>query len=118
MIVMIPLDEDKVSVCQIFARAPFFLKCDTETGTKECIKNIAADEQGGAGVRAAQQIADEGCDALITVRCGENAAKVFQYAGIAIYKAADGSAADQLTFLADGQLEILTHFHAGYHGIR
>ena len=54
---------------------------------------------------------------LITVRCGENAAKVFQAAGISIRKALEGDAAANLAALAMDKLPELTHFHAGFHGI-
>lgn len=68
--------------------------------------------------RAAQFLVDSQADALITVRCGQNAAQVFQAAGIKLYKSANKAAADDLAALEQGTLEELTQFHGGYHGIQ
>ena len=65
---------------------------------------------------AAQLVVDKGSNALITVRCGQNAADVFKAAEIKIYKAFGSDAAENLKALAEGKLEELTSFHAGFHG--
>ena len=117
MKIAIPLDENEKDVCVSFGRAPFYLF--SEDGKTEILKNPAADAEGGAGIKAAQFLVDQAATALITIRCGQNAANVFQAAGITIYEAKKGcTAAENLALLADNQLEELTHFHAGYHGIR
>lgn len=116
MKIAIPLDENQTDVCMVFARAPFFLFW--EDGEKSVAENPAADAQGGAGVQAAQFLVDQMADILITPRCGQNAAEVFQAAGMKIYKSANKAAADDLVAYQDGNLEELTHFHGGYHGIR
>lgn len=116
MKIMIPLDENKVDVCVSFGRAPFFLLHDTESGNSECLENPAAQSQGGAGIKAAQFVVDHHADALITVRCGENAAEVFKASGMKIYKADGKSAEEEIIELQEGRLGELTHFHAGFHG--
>lgn len=116
MKIAIPLDENKKDVCIVLARAPFFLF--RENGTDTIVDNPAAMAQGGAGMQAAQFLVDHGVDTLITVRCGENAAEVFQAAGIKIYKSVHKAAADDLAALEEGALEELTQFHGGYHGIQ
>ncbi len=116
MKIAIPLDENKQDVCVVFARAPFFLIHDQQTGAQQIVENPAAQAQGGAGLKAAQFVADQEADVLITVRCGENAAEVLKAAQVAIYKSQGKSAAENLTALQEGKLEILTHFHAGFHG--
>lgn len=118
MIVAIPMDENKQDVCVSFARAPFFLFQDLNAGTAEYRVNPAADAEGGAGLQAAQFVVDGGAKVLLTVRCGENAAEVLQGADIAIYKTEGSSAAENLEAFRAGELSVLTHFHAGYHGIR
>ena len=100
MKIMLPLDEDQRSVCPSFARAPFFLLHDTVTGESRSLENPAAQADSGAGLQAAQFVVDSGAEVLITVRCGENAAKVFQAAGISIRKALEGDAAANLAALA------------------
>ena len=114
----IPLDENKADVCVSFARAPFFLFHDTQTNTDEIKVNPAAEAMGGAGVKAAQFVLDEKADTVLTVRCGENAAKVFQAANISIYKTAGPTVAENLAAFKEEKLAPLTHFHAGFHGIQ
>jgi predicted Fe-Mo cluster-binding NifX family protein len=79
-------------------------------------KNEAADSQGGAGIKAAQALVDEGADVLLTPRCGENAAVVLQKAKIKIYKTLSGSVQDNLVAFENGKLEILEEIHPGFHG--
>lgn len=118
MKVMIPLDEDKKTVCVSFGRAPFFMIYDTETRVTEYVKNPGAEAQGGAGIKAAQCVVDHGGEVLITVRCGENAAEVFKAAGIKIYKSVNKEAKTEIKALLENKLEELTHFHAGFHGLQ
>ncbi len=118
MKIAIPLDENKTDVCPSFGRAPWFLFHDDQNGTDEIAENPAAAAQGGAGIKAAQFIADAGAGSLITFRCGQNAADVFQAAGISIYKAEAVSAAENLKAYRENRLQTLTHFHAGFHGIQ
>lgn len=116
MRVAIPLDENKDDVCIVLARAPFFYIW--EDGTVEIKENPAADAQGGAGIQAAQFLVDEKIDALISVRCGKNAAEVFQAAEMKIYKSVNKAAKEEIIAYESGQLEELTEFHGGYHGVR
>ena len=118
MIIAVPMDENKKDICVSFGRAPFFLFSNTETGKEELKANPAAEASGGAGIKAAQAVVDGGAGTLITVRCGENAAEVFKAANIKIYKAEGSDAHENLKALAEGSLQELTHFHAGYHGIK
>ena len=114
---LLPLDEDKTHICPSFGRAPYFLFRDDEADVTEVLENPAADARGGAGLKAAQFVIDRGANTLITPRLGENAAEVFNAAGIAIYKSIDGDAQANLAALKAGTLDVLTHFHAGYHGL-
>ncbi len=114
MRIAVPLDENKQDVCVVLARAPYFLFQDEET--ERIVENPAAQAYGGAGMQAAQFLVDNGVTALITVRCGQNAADVLTAAGMKIYKSVNKTAAEELTALADGKLEELTHFHGGFHG--
>ena len=109
MKIAVPLDENKKDVCIVLARTPYFLF--RENGNDAIVPNPAAQAQGGAGIQAAQFLVDSQADALITVR-------VFQAAGIKLYKSANKAAADDLAALEQGTLEELTQFHGGYHGIQ
>ncbi len=114
MKIAIPLDENKIDVCAVLARAPFFLFI--EDGKETIAPNPATQAQSGAGVQAAQFLLDNAITVLITPRCGQNAAEVFSAAGIKIYKSAGTSAAENIKSFQDGKLEELTHFHGGFHG--
>lgn len=116
MKIAIPLDENQQDICVSFGRAPYFLFA--EDGKEQILENPAADAEGGAGLQASQFLVDEGTEALITVRCGQNAADVLNAAQIAIYKNEGTGARENLQALKAGKLNPLTHFHAGYHGIR
>ena len=116
MRIAIPLDENQQDVCIVLAQAPYFLF--REDGVDTIVENPAAQAQGGAGLQAAQFLVDHEVDALITVRCGQNAAEVFQAAGMKIYQSVNKAAADDLKAMEEGQLEELTKFHARYHGVQ
>lgn len=116
MPIAIPLDENKQDVCIVLARAPYFLFQDENGAT--IVENPAAQAQGGAGVQVAQFLVDSGVTALITVRCGQNAADVFTAADMKIYKSVNKLATEDLAAFADGKLEELTRFHGGFHGVQ
>lgn len=117
MMIAVPVDETKEALCLSFGRAPYVLFYDTEREQGQVRENPAAQSEGGAGIQAAQFVVDGGAQALVTVRCGENAAQVLQAAEIAIYKA-QGGAREALEALKEGKLPRMTTFHAGFHGIR
>lgn len=89
MRIAIPLDENQQDVCIVLARAPYFLF--REDGVDTIVENPAAQAQGGAGLQAA---------------------------GMKIYQSVNKAAADDLKAMEEGQLEELTKFHAGYHGVQ
>ena len=118
MKIMIPTNDDKETICPSFGRAPFFLLHDSEKDETLFLDNPAAEAQGGAGIKAAQFVCDNDADCIITIRCGENAAEVFKAAEIKIYKNESLDAMENVKLLIDNKLELLTKFHAGYHGLK
>jgi predicted Fe-Mo cluster-binding NifX family protein len=117
MKLMIPVDEKNMQtpVCISFGRAPYFMLYDTDSQTAEFIDNDAVHRQGGAGIRAAQLISDFHPDALLTPRCGDNAADVIKGAGIPMMKAIKGKATDNVQAYKEGRLEVLGETHPGLH---
>lgn len=115
MKIAMPVNEDKETVCISFGRTTLFLLVDAETGIKEYIDNSAAASQGGAGIKAAQSLVDHGVEVLLTPRCGENAAKVLETAGVALYKSNGDLVEDNLAAFADGKLLVLSEIHPGFH---
>lgn len=118
MKIAIPVEDKSMesNVCQSFGRAPYFLIYDTQSEESIFLDNGAATSQGGAGIKAAQAIVDSRAEALLTPRCGENAASVISAANIKIYKTIDGSIRDNIQAAADGKLPLLEDIHAGFHG--
>lgn len=118
MKIAIPVDsktiEGKVSLS--FGRTPYFLIYDTATKESAFIDNSAAASQGGAGIKAAQIIVDNKAEAVLTPRCGENAAGVLQAANIKMYKTTkDVSVTDNINAFMEGKLAVLEDIHPGFH---
>lgn len=118
MKIAMPVDDKSTdtAVCASFGRALYFLLYDTESKEINFMDNSAAASQGGAGIKAAQLIADSGAGVLIAPRCGENAAKVLNSAKIKIYKAVSGSVRDNLEAFKEEKLNVLDNIHPGFHG--
>lgn len=117
MKVIIPVESKSldVPICPSFGRTLFFVSYETENGKYEFIDNSAVSSQGGAGIKAAQKLVDIGADAVISYRCGENAAEVLNAAGIKIYKAQDGSVSENIAKFKNNVLPLLTEIHPGFH---
>lgn len=118
MKIAIPSEGKELSsaVSQSFGRTLYFLIADTETENFEVLNNQAAMAQGGAGIKAAQAVADSGAKAVITFHCGENAANVLKAANIKILKAVPGTVGEAVEKYRKGNLSELSEIHPGYHG--
>ncbi|MFA6727596.1 MAG: NifB/NifX family molybdenum-iron cluster-binding protein [Prevotella sp.] len=118
MKIAMPVDEKTMesSVCLSFGRTPYFLIYDTETNKSIFLDNSAATSQGGAGIKAAQTVVDSEAGALLTPRCGENAAEVINAANIKIYKTINASIKDNIAAFEEGKLSLLDEIHPGFHG--
>jgi len=117
MKIAIPVDDKSMAstVCVSFGRAPYFLIYDVESKTSEFLENTAAASAGGAGVRAAQFLVDKNVVAVLTPRCGENAASVLQAAGIKLYKTDSVSIEGSIDSFVKEKLPELLEIHAGLH---
>ena len=117
MKIIVPVESKSLEapVCPSFGRAPLYVSFDSETGSHAFLDNSAASSQGGAGIKAAQMLADNGTSAVITYRCGENAAQVLSAAGINLYKAQAGSVSENIEKLRSGMLPLLSEIHPGFH---
>ncbi len=117
MKIALPVDEKNIEspICISFGRTPCFVIFDTDTNGSLFLDNSAAASQGGAGIQAAQMLADHNIQALITPRCGENAAEVLNAAEIKIYKSIAGSILENVQALVQNNLSPLNEIHAGFH---
>ncbi|MBB5347568.1 NifB/NifX family molybdenum-iron cluster-binding protein [Desulfoprunum benzoelyticum] len=75
-----------------FGRAPYFQIIDTESMAREVLENPAAAGNQGAGIAAAQVMADKEVQAIVTGIVGPNASKALQACNIKVFEGA--SAAD------------------------
>ncbi|MCI1959570.1 MAG: NifB/NifX family molybdenum-iron cluster-binding protein [Clostridia bacterium] len=117
MKLILPVEKKSLdtAVCPSFGRTPFFALYDTESEEHKFIDNSAIASQGGAGIKAAQMLADSHADVVITYRCGQNAADVLNAADIKMYEAQDGSVNENIEKFKAGKLPLLTQIHAGFH---
>lgn len=117
MKIAIPVNDKSLTsgVCQSFGRAPYFLIYDTKSKQEEFLDNSAAASQGGAGIKAAQMIVDQKVSALLTPRCGQNAADVLKLGGIKLYRTTGESIQDMIDDLMVEKLSVLENTHPGFH---
>lgn len=117
MIIAIPVEEKSMetNVCPSFGRTPYFLIYNTDTKESKFLDNSAIASEGGAGIKAAQTIVDNQVSALLTPRCGENAAAVLKTAEISMYKTVSTSLQETLRAFQEGELVLLEEIHPGFH---
>ncbi|MBV5339933.1 MAG: NifB/NifX family molybdenum-iron cluster-binding protein [Deltaproteobacteria bacterium] len=90
-----------------FGRAARILVYDTVTKGFQMIDNTQnLNAAQGAGIQAAQTVANAGANALITGHCGPKAFRVLHAAGIKVYNCEAATVGDALNQLEDGKLQI------------
>jgi predicted Fe-Mo cluster-binding NifX family protein len=87
-----------------FGRCPFLLVVETEGMVSELLENPALRAPGGAGVQAAQAVAERGVKAVITGNCGPNAYEALSAAGIEVAVGASGSVRQAVEAYRQGRL--------------
>ncbi|MEA3239061.1 MAG: NifB/NifX family molybdenum-iron cluster-binding protein [Candidatus Bipolaricaulota bacterium] len=85
-----------------FGRATYFLFIDTDTLALEAVENVPGAH--GAGVQAAQTVAEKGPTVVITGSVGPNAYQGLTAAGIEIYTGAQGTVREALADFQAGKL--------------
>ena len=78
-----------------FGRCPYFLIVDSETAKFEVAENQAQQAFQGAGVTAAQTLANREIKAVIAGNFGPNALTVLKAAGIKVFSGVSGMTAQQ-----------------------
>ncbi len=69
-----------------FGRAPWFVIVDTDSGAVEPVENTSVNASQGAGIAAAQTMADKNVQAVLTGRLGPKAQTALSAAGITMYE--------------------------------
>jgi predicted Fe-Mo cluster-binding NifX family protein len=88
-----------------FGRCLYFIIVDSETMLFEVIPNMASGATGGAGIQAAQTIAERGVKVVITGNVGPNAFGALSAAGIEIVTGASGIVREVVEKFKKGELQ-------------
>lgn len=109
-----------------FGRCAYLLIVDPETMQFSAIPNLGTDITGGAGIHAAQTIANQGAKLVITGNVGPNSFRALSAAGIEIMTGASGKVREVIENFKKGEYKktncptVGGHFGAGSeqnHGI-
>jgi len=95
----------------IFGRCPYFVIVEIEgkeIKNVKTIKNSAAMQMGGAGITAAQLVANEGAEVVITGAAGPRAFQVFQQVGVKVLQGIQGTVKQNIDAYLDGKLHEIT----------
>lgn len=110
MEIIIALEQDnglESKISTIFGRCPFFMVIDPQTKVFSIEENPAKNASGGAGVQAAQWVANKNPSALISGNLGPKAHDVLAAANISVYKYDSGNIADTLKAFTNKELTSL-----------
>ncbi len=88
-----------------FGRCPYFVVVDSETLEFTVVANDSTNAAHGAGIQAAQTVANMGVKVVITGNVGPNAFNVLSATGIKIVTGASGSVRDAVEKYKRGQLK-------------
>ncbi|MGB9722779.1 MAG: NifB/NifX family molybdenum-iron cluster-binding protein [Chloroflexia bacterium] len=95
-------------VSPVFGRCPVYLFVDTETMEVEAVPNPAVSAAGGAGIQAAQFVARQGAQAVLSDNLGPNAFRVLAAAGIPVYRVSGGTVRQAVEAFKEGRLNPIT----------
>jgi predicted Fe-Mo cluster-binding NifX family protein len=87
-----------------FGRCQYFIIVDPDTMTFEAISNVGIAASSGAGIQAAQTIANRGVDVLISGNVGPNAFQTLSAAGVRSVTGASGTIKDAIEMYMAGKL--------------
>jgi len=90
-----------------FGRCPTYMFIDTDTLEYEAVGNPAISAPGGAGIQAAQFVAQRDVKAVLTGNVGPNAFGVLRSAGVQIYLASPGTVREAVQKFNAGDLQLV-----------
>jgi len=88
-----------------FGRCPYFVVVNSETMEFTAVSNDSTNAAHGAGIQAAQTVANMGAKVVITGNVGPNAFNVLSAAGIKLVTGVSGSIRDAVEKYKSGQLK-------------
>ncbi|NYB75999.1 NifB/NifX family molybdenum-iron cluster-binding protein [Sedimentibacter hydroxybenzoicus DSM 7310] len=118
MKIALPAGEKNMNsdVYESYGRSPYIFMYNSVTKESEFLDNSAVLNQGAAGIRVSQVVADNGVKVLIAPRCGENAQKILNNAEVLIYQSVPGTLQHNINEYFSDNLKLLNDFHPGFHG--
>jgi len=87
-----------------FGRAAYFAVINSENMAFRAIPNVAVNAMGGAGIQAAQKLAKEGVNVVITGNVGPNAFQALKSAGLKVVVGASGTVREIVVKYTRGEL--------------
>ncbi|MBS3740444.1 NifB/NifX family molybdenum-iron cluster-binding protein [Candidatus Bipolaricaulota bacterium] len=97
--------EDLESNCDgRFGRCSFFVIVDPDSLEYEAIRNSSRKARSGAGIQAAETLAETGADAVATGNVGPNAFNALDSAGLNIYTGASGTVEEVVGLFKNDEL--------------
>jgi len=93
------------SVDPRFGRCQYFVFVDSETMEYEAMPNPSIGASSGAGIQAAQTVADKGAGVVITGQVGPNASQILGATNISIVTGASGTVSDAIEQYKSGRLQ-------------
>ena len=91
-----------------FGRCAYFLIVNPDDMSFETFNNERATQGGGAGIQAAQFLASQGVEAVITGNCGPNAVQTLSAAGIELFGGQAGTVREVVERFKNGNLKPTT----------
>lgn len=88
-----------------FGRSPYFLIVDTDNFEYEAIKNPYIQAGGGAGIQAAQLVANKQVETVVTGNIGPNAFQVLKEAKLSVVTGVSGSVEFAVVRYNNGELK-------------
>ena len=98
-----------------FGRCQYFIIVDPRSMEFEALDNSSAMAAGGAGISAAQMIADKGVEVVLTGNCGPNAYQTLSAAGIQVITGVSGGIKDAVEAYNTGRLQPIAQPSVGSH---
>ena len=95
------------NVSAVFGRCPYFVIVKIENNKiieTEAIENTSARQMGGAGISAAQAVAEKGVEAVITGNVGPRASSVLRQLNVKVYRGS-GIVRDAIQKFIENKLE-------------
>jgi predicted Fe-Mo cluster-binding NifX family protein len=99
----------------VFGRCPTYVFVDSETMTFDVLPNPAMNQGGGAGIQAAQFVANQGAQAVLSGNLGPNAFDVLEAADIPGYLIQGGTVREAVEAFKAGQLRPMGGASVGAH---